>query len=155
MSAQPQGLASEPVLRLRRTFQAPRDAVFRAFTDPDQIKAWFGPRGYAVIIDRYEARPGGAYRLCMTAPDGSAHWLHGSFVTVEPPERLSFTWIWEQGDMAERETLVTIGFRSSGAATEIDLEHSRLPSEGSREAHAKGWSSSFDCLADFLAQHGR
>lgn len=155
MSAQPQVLTGEPVLSLRRTFQAPQDAVFRAFTDPAQVKNWFGPRGFSVTIDRYEATPGGAYRLCMTAPDGKPHWLHGSFVTVEPHERLSYTWIWEQGDMAGQETLVTIRFHARGKATEIALEHSRLPTEGSRDAHGKGWTSTFDCLEDFLKQTGR
>ncbi len=57
--------------------------------------------------------------------------------------------------MAGRETLVAIGFRSVGTATEIDLKHSRLPSEGSREAHGKGWTSTFDCLDDHLKPTGR
>lgn len=155
MSAQPQAAIDGHVFNLRRTFDAPRDAVFRAFTDPTQVKNWFGPRGFTAEIDRYEAKPGGSYRVCMVAPDGTPRWLHGSFIVVEPHERLSFTWIWEQGDMAGQETLVTIGFRSLGKTTEIELTHSRLPSEGSREAHGKGWTSTFDCLDDHLKQTGR
>lgn len=150
MSAQPKAAPDGHVLSLRRTFEAPREAVFRAFIDPAQVKAWYGPRGFTATIERFDARPGGAYRLCMTSPDGSAHWLRGSFIVIEPNERLSFTWIWEQGDMAGQETLVTIGFRSRGKATEIELTHSRLPSEGSRDAHGKGWTSSFDCLDEHL-----
>ena len=155
MSTQPQAMTGAHVFSLRRTFQAPRDAVFRAFTDPAQVKNWFGPRGFSAAVDRYEARPGGAYRVCMISPDGKSLWLHGSFITVEPNERLSFTWIWEQGDMAGQETLVTIRFHAHGEATEIDLEHSRLPTEGSRDAHGKGWTSTLDCLEDHLTQTGR
>ena len=102
-----------------------------------------------------DARPGGAYRLCMTAPDGTAHWLRGAFVAVEPHARLAFTWIWEQGDMANHETLVTISFRPVGDATEVRLEHSRLPSEAASKAHEGGWLSSFECLAELLDTSGR
>ena len=155
MTAQAEAAPSEPVLALRRVFQASREALFHAFTDPARVGQWYGPRGYTATVDRFEARPGGRYRLCMVAPDGRDHWLHGEFVTVEPYERVAFTWVWEQGDMAGLETLVTVRFVALGDATELRLEHSRLPSEGARQAHADGWTSSFDCLDDVLNQAGR
>jgi uncharacterized protein YndB with AHSA1/START domain len=155
MTAKAQAALGDHMFELRRVFQASREAVFSAFTDPAQVKSWFGPRGYNATIDRYDATPGGDYRLCMVAPDGSPHWLHGRFLKVEPHERLTFTWVWEQGDMAGHETIVNIHLRAHGDATELVIEHSRLPSEGSREAHGKGWSSSFDCLDDLFNPTGR
>ena len=79
------------VLSLSRVLKASREAVYRAFTDPLQLGRWYGPRGFTVTIDHFEARRGGSYRLCMVAPDGSGHWLRGSFLALEPPERLAFT----------------------------------------------------------------
>ncbi len=155
MNLEAKAAPADHVLTLSRVFQAPREAVFRAFTDPAQVKNWFGPRGFSADVDRYDARPGGTYRMCMISPDGNALWLHGTFLMVEPHDRLSFTWIWEQGDMAGKETLVTIGFRSVGQTTEIALRHDRLPSEASREAHGKGWISTLDCLEDVVKQPGR
>ena len=146
---------SDHVLALKRVFQASQQTLFRAFTDPAQVEKWYGPRGFSATVDRFDARPGGGYRLCMTAPDGAAHWLRGAFVAVEPYERLAFTWIWEQGEMAEHEMLVTLSFRPVGDATEVRLEHSRLPSEAAGKAHEGGWISSFECLDELLNTPGR
>ena len=77
MSAQSEPPPAGQLLVLTRVFQASQESLFRAFTDPAQVEKWYGPRGFTATIDRFDACPGGAYRLCMTAPDGSAHWLRG------------------------------------------------------------------------------
>ena len=138
-------------LELSRVFQAKRENVFRAWIDPDELKPWWGPKGFNTEIDTFNATPGGAYRVCMRAPDGSEHWLHGEFKEVSPHDFLSMSWIWEAGDMAGHEMLVTITFTAVGDATEIKLVHSNLPSEGAVTAHSEGWTSSFECCDETLA----
>jgi uncharacterized protein YndB with AHSA1/START domain len=150
MTAQPHVAPADHVLSLTRVFQASREAVFRAFTDREQVKNWFGPKGFSAEIDQFEPRVGGRYRLNMIEPNGTPHWLNGRFVAIEPYERLVYTWCWEQGDLKGLETLVTVRFMAVGDATELRLEHSRMPSEGARDAHGKGWSSSFEGLMDHL-----
>jgi len=153
--AELQGTPATHLLSMRRTLQAPREAVFRAFTDPAKVQQWYGPRGFTIEIEKFEARVGGPYRLCMIAPDQKRHWLRGEFLIIQPHERVSFTWVWEQGDIAGLESLVSVRLDAKGDATELLLEHSRLPSESSAKAHEGGWASSFECLADFIATEGR
>ena len=153
--AELQGAPATHLLSMRRTFEAPREAVFRAFIDPEKVQQWYGPRGFTIEIDRFDARVGGSYRLCMISPDAKRHWLRGAFLVVQPHERVAFTWIWEQGDMAGLETLVSIRLTAKGDATVLHLEHSRLPSESSARAHESGWGSSFDCLVDLFTTEER
>lgn len=155
MMAELQGTPATHLLSMRRTFEAPREAVFRAFIDPAKVQQWYGPRGFTIEIDRFDARVGGSYRLCMVAPDAKRHWLRGEFLVVQPHEHLVFTWIWEQGDNAGLETLVSVRLAAKGDATELALDHSRLPSESSAKAHEGGWVSSLECLAEFTATKGR
>lgn len=137
-------------LELSRVFQARQENVFRAWIDEDELKHWWGPKGFTAHIETFDPRPGGAYRINMCSPDGQAHWLRGEFKEVKPHDRLVMTWIWEQGDMAGHEMLVTVEFTAIDDATEVRLTHARLPSEGARAAHSQGWNSSLDCFAEHL-----
>ncbi|MDP6603568.1 MAG: SRPBCC domain-containing protein [Rhodospirillales bacterium] len=139
-----------PVLRLIRTFQTPREAVFDAFTKPDELAKWWGPKGMTTPVAEIDLRVGGAYRFDMAEPGGNIHRLTGVFREVQRPQKLVYTWIWEQGDMAGVESLVTIDFADLGAATELTLTHELLPSERACELHEQGWTSSFDCLDETL-----
>ena len=137
-------------LELSRVFQAKRENIFRAWIDPEELKLWWGPKGFNTEIDTFDATPGGAYRLCMRAPDGGEHWLHGEFKDISPHDFLSMTWIWEGGDMAGHEMLVSITFTAVGDATEIKLTHSNLPSEGAVTAHNEGWTSALECFQETI-----
>jgi uncharacterized protein YndB with AHSA1/START domain len=137
-------------LELTRVFQATRENVFRAWVDKDELKHRWGPKGFNTEIDTFDATPGGAYRLCMRAPDDSQHWLHGEFKEISPHDFLSMTWIWEGGDMAGHEMLVSITFTAVGDATEIKLTHSNLPSEGAVTAHNEGWTSALECFQETI-----
>ncbi len=82
------------VLRLSRRLKAPREAVFRAFTDPVELAKWFGPEGVSARQVEIDLRPGGRYSLEMFETDGSIHALSGVYREIQPPEKLTFTWIW-------------------------------------------------------------
>ena len=140
-----------PVLQLRRTFEARRESVFDAFTKPDELAKWWGPKGMTTPVAEIDLRTGGAYRFDMAEPDGGIHRVTGVFREVRRPEKLVYTFMWEEGDFAGVETLVTIEFADLGAATELTLTHELLPSERACELHEQGWTSSFDCLDESLA----
>lgn len=141
-------------LRLSRTFWAPREKVFRAWTDPEALKMWYGPAGWSTPSAEVDLRVGGGYRIAMKGPDGEEIRLSGTFREVRPPERLVYTWNWEKfhfdlGGMGE--TLVTIEFRERGDATELILTHERFPTAEARDRHDAGWNSTLDCLGEYLA----
>ena len=142
--------AAEAALRLTRTFAAPRERVFRAWTEPEELKRWWGPDGYATPSAEVDLRVGGAYRFGMRKlPDGEVFYLAGTFREVRPPERLVYTWVWE-GNPERGETLVTVEFRERGKATEVRLTHELFPTAKTRDDHEKGWSSCLGKLAKAL-----
>jgi len=141
---------TEITLNLRRIFKAPRKRVFRAWTDPEELKKWWGPEGYATPSAEVDLRVGGKYRLGMRKlPDGEIFYLSGIYREVRPPERLVYTWRWE-AQPEHGETLVTVEFREVGDSTEVVLTHERFPTETARDDHNRGWSGCLDRLAKLL-----
>ena len=133
-------------LHLTRTFAAPREKVFRAWTDPEALKKWFGPVGYATLIAEVDLEVGGKYRLGMRKlPDGEIFYLRGAYREVRPPEKLAYTWQWES-EPELGETLVTVEFHDIGNATEVVVTHELFPTEKARDDHDKGWNSCLDRL---------
>jgi len=142
--------AAEATLRLTRTLAAPRERVFRAWTEPEELRRWFGPDGYATPSAEVDLRVGGKYRLGMRKlPDGEVFYLVGTFREVRPPERLVYTWVWE-GSPEMGETLITVEFRTRGKVTEVRLTHELFPTAKVRDDHEKGWGSCLDKLAKAL-----
>jgi uncharacterized protein YndB with AHSA1/START domain len=78
-----------------REFNAPRDLVFKAFTDPKMIPNWWGPRGLTTEVDRMDLRPGGGWRFVQHDASGNEFAFHGDYREVAPPERLVSTFEWE------------------------------------------------------------
>ena len=135
-----------PTLRLERTFAAPRERVFRAWTDPAELARWFAPTDeHTTKVIALEARVGGTYRVEMHAPSGNVHTVTGTFREVRPPERLVFTWTWEGKDMGE--TLVTLEFRDRGGSTDLVLTHELFPTQEARDEHSRGWDGCLRRLA--------
>lgn len=100
-----------PLVRIIREFDAPRDRVFRAHTDPDLIVRWLGPRGLTMTIDRWDCRDGGEYRY-VHAQDGEAYAFRGCFHEVTPDERIVQTFTYEGAP--EGVALETIHFTDLG-----------------------------------------
>ncbi|WP_306055662.1 SRPBCC family protein [Natronococcus wangiae] len=82
---------SENQLTIRRTFDAPRERVFEAWTDPKQVDQWWGPDGFTTTTDEMEVRPGGVWRFVMTGFDGDEYPNRIEYDEVEEPERLAYT----------------------------------------------------------------
>jgi uncharacterized protein YndB with AHSA1/START domain len=138
---------SEPqTLALRRVLRAPRPVVFETVRDPAELAKWWGPKGFTTPCLEFDPRVGGGYRIEMQPPEGDAFFLTGAFREVEPPARLAFTFVWEDPDPDDGETLVTLAFRDLGDATEVTLTQGPFRTEARRALHRDGWTDSFDRL---------
>jgi uncharacterized protein YndB with AHSA1/START domain len=84
-----------PQVVVSREFEAPRDLVFRAYTEPDLLVQWLGPRDLAMTIDRYDVRDGGRWRFVHTAADGTEFWFHGVFHGDPAPHAIVQTFEYE------------------------------------------------------------
>ena len=78
-------------LSLERTFSAPREVVYRALTEPDEVAKWWGPKGFTSPSVDFDPQVGGSYRIAMQPPDGELFHLSGEFREVGPPSRLGYT----------------------------------------------------------------
>jgi len=85
----------EREVTIEREFAAPRERVFAAFVDPEQIAQWWGRRESTTIVDKMEARDGGEWRFVERNPDRSENAFRGSYREVKAPERIAYTFEWE------------------------------------------------------------
>jgi uncharacterized protein YndB with AHSA1/START domain len=139
--------AAVPALVIRRTFDAPRERVFAAWTREELLRAWFGPPGVTLGSVTFDARPGGSYRIEMKHEDGEQFNVRGTITEFQAPERLAYTWRWEEDDpQTEFDTFVSIDFVDLGAQTEIVFTHTGLASLESRARHEHGWTGILDKL---------
>jgi uncharacterized protein YndB with AHSA1/START domain len=145
---------SAPELAITRIFDAPRDLVFRVWTDARHARQWWGPVDYPATHLEMDVRPGGRWRGCLqSTSDGRELWQNGVFREVAAPERLVFTFAWEENGERGLETLVTVTFTELSGKTTMTLHQAPFQSIGERDGHQGGWNSSFDRLVDYLAAH--
>ncbi|MFF5846849.1 SRPBCC domain-containing protein [Streptomyces massasporeus] len=143
---------SELRVRLRRALDGSCPTVFRELTDPRELARWWGPDGFTIPSVESDLRPGGAYRIAMRPPEGELFYLVGEFLEVEPPERLAYTFRWEDPDPEDRETVVTLSLHDIDAArSELVLEQGDFASERRRALHEEGWSQGLGKLGELLA----
>ena len=139
---------AEQTLVIKRTFDAPRDLVWKVWSDPEQAKKWWGPDGFTAPVVELDARPGGKWRALMRSPDGKDVWQHGVYREIVPPEKVSFTFIWDE--QPDHEMLVTVTFAERGTKTEMTFRQGIFKSVEDRNGHEGGWSQSFDRFAAYL-----
>lgn len=143
---------ADHALTITRVFDAPRALVFRAWTDPAFAARWWGPRGFTVVECRIDTRLGGAYRTVMHSPEGTEHRQRGVCREITPPERIVFTFAWEDDEgRLGPETIVTVTLAEQDGKTRLTLHHAGFETATARDAHQDGWSSALDCLAEALA----
>ncbi len=146
-------MSDERVLVIKRGFDAPRELVFAAWTDERSAAQWWGPKGFTSVSCTMDARVGGAWRRVMRSPDGTEHRARGVYREVAPPERLVFTYAWEdEAGHPTHETLVTLTFRDIGGKTELTLRQELFETVAARDDHRNGWSDCLDRFAAYLTQ---
>jgi uncharacterized protein YndB with AHSA1/START domain len=155
--------SEERMLELTRTFDAPREEVWKAWTDPQRMLRWWAPKGFTTPVCTVDLRPGGMFRYCMRSPEGQEYWGRGVYREIVEPERLvymdSFT------DAAGKpvppthygfsashpaQTLVTVNLSEVVGRTRLTLRHA-IPESTKEFGEAReGWGQMLDKLADRL-----
>ena len=141
-------------LVITRIFSAPRQLVWKAWSDRTMMPQWMGPRGFQACNMEGEFRPGGYWRACLRPDDGSESlWQGGVYREIVEPERLVFTFAWDGDDgQPENEMLITITFEEQNGKTKMNFHQTGFRSVEQRDGHRGGWTSTFDRLDEFLAK---
>jgi uncharacterized protein YndB with AHSA1/START domain len=144
--------STERELLITRIFDAPQHLVFKAWTEPERLMRWWGPRGFTMTLCEMDLRPGGFFRFHTRSPEGTEHRTQGVFREIVEPERLVLTRAWVDAEgKPGHETLLTVTFADHGGKTMLTLHQAVFESVTARDAHHGGWSTALDCLGDYLA----
>jgi len=148
---------------ITRVFDAPRELVWKAWTDPKHFKSWWGPKDYTCPFCEMDLRVGGRYLNCMRSPEGQEYWSTGIYREIIPMERIVFTDCFadEKGNVVPAshyglspdfplEMLVTVTLENQDGKTKITLKHTGIPTGPDSEGAQQGWNESFEKLAESL-----
>ena len=150
-------------LTIIRVFDAPRELVWEAWTEPEHVKLWWGPKGFTSPVSKADLRVGGKYLNCMRSPDGKDYWSTGVYREILEPERLVLTdsfadpagnvvpaTYYGMGADLPTEMLITVTFEEEAGKTKMVLRHEGFPPGEMAEMTKQGWNESFDKLAKSL-----
>lgn len=153
----------EQELVITRIFDAPRELVWKAWTEPDRMKRWWGPKGFTSPVSKIDLRVGGAYLNCMRSPEGEDYWSTGVYREIVEPERIVYTDSFSdaEGNLVPAshygmsgdwplELLVTVTFEEHEGKTKLTLQHIGIPAGENRDLAKAGWNESLDKLAEYL-----
>lgn len=153
--------AKREPLKIVRDFQAPVDRIWKAWTDAEEMKKWWGPENFTTPVASIDLKEGGKYLYCMRSPEGKDFWVTGVYREIVPNRKLVFTDNFANadgnivppseygmtGDWSD-EMLVTVTFEETDGKTRMTLVHEGLPEGEIKEMTGSGWSTSFDKLAE-------
>jgi uncharacterized protein YndB with AHSA1/START domain len=155
----------EQEIVITRIFDAPRDLVFKAWTEPERVKRWWGPKSFTTPVCKIDLRTGGVLFYCMRSPDGKDYWGRGVFKEIVKPERIvcTDTFADEKGNKVSPrqygmspdwpdEAIITVTFEEHGGRTSFMLQHGPFKPGDERDMCHQGWSESLDKLEDYLAK---
>jgi len=133
-------------LHLEKILVVPPERVFAAFVDAEQVRRWWGPAGFTVPSLQFDAVEGRDYRIVMQPPDGDVFHIRGTFRAVETPRRLVFTFIYEEPDPDDQETLVTLTLEPADPGTRAILDQGPFKTPARLELHRDGWTETLELL---------
>jgi uncharacterized protein YndB with AHSA1/START domain len=155
-------VAAQHELHITRVFDAPRELVWKMWTDLEHMKHWAGPRQFAATHVENDPRPGGKWRLCLHSDgfdtgDGVLRKLDlcqgGENREVVAPERLVYTFQWDESTgLGSHETVVTVTFEEHDGKTTMNFHQAFFVTDKDRDGHVRGWNSSFDKMGDYLRE---
>ncbi|RYG38516.1 ATPase [bacterium] len=145
-------LINDREIALTRTYDVPRSLVWRAWTEPDQIAAWWGPNGFSTTNHEMSVHPGGVWRFNMRGPDGTDYPNKVVYTEIVEPSRLAY----DHGDDERVHFTVVVTFEERDGKTEVTL-HSTFPTAEARDAVVRFGAvelggQTLACLADHLAR---
>ncbi len=146
-----------------REFAAPRELLWKVWTEPHHIEKWWGPKGFDTRVKKVELSFGGRFVYVMTGPDGTEYPVSGKVIEIIPFEKIVSTDEFGDGEGNEHPgidlpqgLIVTVVFEDLGGSTRMTLTISH-PTAGDRKKHGAmgvvaGWNSSFDKMDEYLAE---
>ncbi len=156
------GEAANHELRITRTFNAPRELVWRAWTDPEMAKQWKGPKPFPAFHVELGNKPGDSWRVGLRglrpgSDIATEIWQHGVLREIVPPELLVYTFAWENRasvglpeDGDPHETVITVRLEEHAGKTTLHFHQAFFATAAERDGHNGGWSSSLERLEEFI-----
>jgi uncharacterized protein YndB with AHSA1/START domain len=139
-------------LVVTRLIDAPRRLVFKAWTEPEHVARWWGPQGFTTTFCGMDIRPGGNFRFCMRSPEGKDHCKRGVYCEIVAPERIVFTFAWEDAaGNPGHELLTTVTFAEYGSKTKLTLHQAVFETVEGCNDHWRGWTSCLERFAEYMA----
>jgi uncharacterized protein YndB with AHSA1/START domain len=160
---QPVGESTLNEIVVTRVFDAPRELVWKAWTDPERMKLWWGPAVFTAPVCKIDLRVGGKYLFCMRSPQGQDYWSTGVYREIVPLSRLVYidNFADEQGNIVPAshyglpgdwpaQIMVTVTLEEENGKTKMTMRQQGVPSGMMSEMTSQGWNGSFDKLAASL-----
>lgn len=142
---------ADRILVITRNFDAPRRLVFEAWSKPEHLARWWGPKDFTLAHCELDFRESGAYRFCMHSPEGDDHWVWGKYRELIAPERIVFTW--DRVDLEgnpRSASVVTITLDEYRGMTTLTLRQELFATREDRDEHRGGWTECLDRLEAFV-----
>lgn len=144
----------ERTLVITRMFDAPRELVFKMWSDPGHLLQWMGPQEYPATKVDNDFRVGGKWRIGLRSVDGTEDlWQSGVYREIEEPRKLAFTFAWEgmKSGTPPHETFVSIELDDASGKTRMTFKQFLFDTVKNRDGHNYGWNSAFDRFDAYLA----
>ncbi|WP_267551419.1 SRPBCC domain-containing protein [Rhizobium rhizogenes] len=139
------GMSPQREIVLTRDIAAPRALLFRLWTEPEHLMRWWGPQTTTASSVSVDLREGGAWRHCILTAEGREYWSHGRYLEIVPPERLVFTFAWENREgKPEHPMQVTVEFHELGEKTRLMFRKAQLPDDTELKLQTGGWEQALD-----------
>jgi uncharacterized protein YndB with AHSA1/START domain len=136
-------------LEVRRTIKATAKSLFEAWTQPEYLRQWWGPRDVVCNYAEVDLKEGGTYRISNQFPDGKVLWITGTFEVIVPPKKLIYSWSMDEDSVHNQR--VTVQFEEQNEIeTEVIIYHERIETRESQESHNNGWNQCLDGLTQHL-----
>ena len=159
-------LSANREITLTRIIDAPRELVFKAWTNPEMMSKWWGPKSFTAPTIKMDLRVGGKYLFCMRSPEGKDYWTTGVYKEINPPERLVCTdnFADENGNIVPASaygfdgewpelSIITVTFENlDDNKTKMTLRHEGLPTGEHGEMAKAGWTTTLEKLEEILAE---
>ena len=141
-------------IRITRWLHAPRELVYRAWTDPTMLVHWFGCAAFSTLSATADVREGGDWRVLMRSPEGEDFPAYGRYVELSPVQRIVLSHQWEKlvagVNPAHHPTEVTVELFEENGGTRMEFRQTGLATMASRDSHIGGWGDSVDALVALL-----
>jgi uncharacterized protein YndB with AHSA1/START domain len=166
----PAGTPATKPFVISRTFDVPRERMWKAWTKREELMQWFGPKGFTMTTAKLDFRPGGTFHYCLRSPDGKEMWGKFVYREIAAPERIVLvnSFSDEAGGITRhpmsptwpREMLSTFTLAEQGRKTAVNIEwiplnptdEERKTFDGAHDGMKQGWTGTMDQLAEYLAK---